>query len=420
MKRLYFFAGLLFLILTFSCKTGTQEERSPGAGEILGNPYYQAVSFGGFRAATRDTVPTVSDLKEDMQILSALGIRILRTYNTQQFPHAAHVLQAIHELKLEDPDFEMYVMLGAWIDCKDAWTPSPDHTAESLENNKAEVEAAVQLAKRFPDIVKIIAVGNEAMVHWASSYFVGPEVILKWVNYLQELKKTGELPEDLWITSSDNFASWGGADSSYHTAGLTALIEAVDYISLHTYPFHDTHYNHAYWTVPAEEQGLSEMEKIDAAMKRALLRAKEQYDSVASYVAKLGFQKPIHIGETGWASLSDGYYSAIRSKAADEYKQKLYFDGMRNWTNQQKIACFYFEAFDEKWKDQSNPLGSENHFGLINLKNEVKFALWHLVDENAFEGLTRNGLPLVKSYGGNEALMLEQVLAPPATGTYTR
>ncbi len=56
----------------------------------------------------------------------------------------------------------------------------------------------------------MIAVGNEAMVKWATAYYVQPSVILKWVNHLQDLKKKGELPKDLWITSSDNFASWGG------------------------------------------------------------------------------------------------------------------------------------------------------------------------------------------------------------------
>ena len=56
-------------------------------------------------------------------------------------------------------------------------------------------------SQQFPDIVKVIAVGNEAMVHWAASYFVAPEVILHWVNHLQGLKAEGDLPSDLWITA---------------------------------------------------------------------------------------------------------------------------------------------------------------------------------------------------------------------------
>jgi len=98
------------------------------------------------------------------------------------------------------------------------------------------------MANKYPDIVKIIAVGNEAMVKWAATYYVNPNVILKWVNILQDKKKTGELPADLWITTSDNYESWGGGKDFYRTPDLEALIRAVDYVSLHTYPFHESYY----------------------------------------------------------------------------------------------------------------------------------------------------------------------------------
>jgi hypothetical protein len=54
--------------------------------------------------------------------------------------------------------------------------------------NAIEIDEAVRLANQYPDIVKVIAVGNEAMVKWAASYYVQPSTILKWVNYLQTLK----------------------------------------------------------------------------------------------------------------------------------------------------------------------------------------------------------------------------------------
>ena len=136
-----------------------------------------------------------------MKILAAMGIKVLRTYNTH-YKQAANLLQAISELKAEDTNFEMYVMLGVWIDCQNAWTDtSPNHDAENEEANASEIQRAVDLANKHPDIVKIIAVGNEAMVKWAASYFVQPNVILKWVNHLQQLKKTGKLDKELWITS---------------------------------------------------------------------------------------------------------------------------------------------------------------------------------------------------------------------------
>ena len=193
----------------------------------------------------------------------------------------------------------------------------------------------------------MIAVGNESMVHWASQYYVTPSIVLKWVNYLQHLKETGTLPEPLWITSSDNFESWGGGNESYHTPDLEKLIEAVDFISLHTYPFHDTHYNPNFWIIPKDGQTLSPQEQIDAAMLSEKNYAQTQYEQTRSYTERLDPNKSIHIGETGWATTASVNYGSNGSKAADEYKQKKYFELVNEWTQESGITCFFFEAFDE-------------------------------------------------------------------------
>ena len=411
----------LFLTLSFSCNqqlskkemTQTQIKKEVTAKDILGNPAYLAISYGGYRQNSRDIQPTVEQLKEDMKILSAMGIKILRTYNVQ-LDHASNVLEAIHQLKKEDPTYEMYVMLGAWIDCENAWTEfPPNHDRENEEGNTAEIQRAVDLANKYPDIVKIIAVGNEAMVKWAASYFVQPWVILKWVNHLQELKQKGHLSKDLWITSSDNFASWGGGGNEYHVEDLTKLIKAVYYISLHTYPMHDTHYNPNFWGTFEGENDLSDIEKTEAAMVRARDYAINQYQNTAAYIKGLGIEKPIHIGETGWATSSNGFYGANGSKATDEYKEGLYYSLMREWTNKMGIACFYFEAFDENWKDAANPGGSENYFGLFTIEGQAKYALWDLVDKGVFKGLSRSKNPVTKTYKGDKEALLKVVSMPP-------
>lgn len=416
---LTYLSGLLCLIsltLLSACSQGKppqMEAKDLTAAEILGNPEYPAISYGGYRSTSRDTQPTIAQLKEDMLILSAMGVRIIRTYNVQ-LAQAPNVLKAIRELKQGDPSFEMYVMLGAWIDCKNAWTDQPvDHNVES-EKNAAEIDRAVALAKQYPDVVKVIAVGNEAMVKWATTYFVQPGVILKWVNHLQQLKKQGELSEDLWITSSDNFASWGGGGGEYHVPDLEKLVRAVDYISLHTYPMHDTHYNPQFWKARPQEQGKDKEAMVEAAMLRSRDYAISQFDSVASYIKGLGVDKPLHIGETGWASSANELYGTDGSKATDEYKQYLYYRHMRKWTDKNNISCFFFEAFDEPWKDANNPGGSENYFGLINIQGQAKRALWEQVDAGLFEGLTRDGNPINKTYGGDEVKLMESVLPPPA------
>ena len=413
-----FFIGIM---LVFSCnnmtkkdsKTKVKEQSNITAKDILGNPDYLAISYGGYRASTRELQPNIQELKEDMKLLSAMGIKILRTYNVH-FDQASNLLVAIDQLKKEDSTFEMYVMLGAWIDCKNAFyseNGEPNHNEES-ERNAIEIKTAVDLAKTYPEIVKIIAVGNEAMVKWATNYYVQPEVILKWVNHLQALKKKGELSKDLWITSSDNFASWGGGDSVYHVPNLEKLIHAVDYISMHTYPMHDTHYHPVFWGLLDTEIELTKIAKIDALMLRTTEYAIAQYDSVYAYMKSLGVNKPIHIGETGWASFSGGYYGNNGSKATDEYKQGLFYKQMRDWTHASGMACFFFEAFDEQWKDAQNEKGSENHFGVFTINGEAKYALWELVDSGVFKGLTRNGNAITKTYNGNIDELMKTVLVP--------
>ena len=105
------------------------------------------------------------------------------------------------------------------------------------------------------------------------------------------MKRSGDLPADLWITSSDDFSSWGGGDPGYRTQDLENLIKAVDYVSMHTYPMHNSHYNPQFWKVPPEEEALSDQEKIHAAMLRAKQFVIEQYQGVLDYMRSLGVDK---------------------------------------------------------------------------------------------------------------------------------
>lgn len=416
MKTISKFILLLLLITLFiSCSSkpmNSKKSTEITAKTIIGNPKYQAICYGGFREKTRDIEPTIAQLKEDLQLLAAMNIKVLRTYNVHN-KEVSNLLIAIRELQKENSNFEMYLMLGAWIDCKNAWTANtPIHNVES-ERNAIEIEEAVRLTNEYPDIIKIIAVGNEAMVKWAAAYYVEPAIILKWVNHLQQLKKEQKLPASLWITSSDNFASWGGGGNEYHVEDLKQLIKAVDYISMHTYPMHDTHYHPVFWGVLESENQLSDKQKIDAAMIRSRDYAINQYRNVSNYMKSLGVNKPIAIGETGWASLASELYGSSGSKATDEYKSAQFYKLMREWSNKEGLSLFYFEAFDEQWKDSGNPQGSENHFGLINLKGQAKYALWDMVDQGGFKHLTRDGNPITKTYNGNEKVLWQDVKTPP-------
>ena len=385
---------------------------SKNAKDIIGNNNYPAISYGGYRGKSREVQPSIEDIKEDLQIMFAQGFRVIRTYDLHH-PFAENTLKAISELKNSDSDFEMYVMLGAWIQCKDAFTDLPIHNEEDLEGNKVEIAEAVRLAQEYQDIVKVIAVGNEAMVHWATSYHLEPKYILKWVKYLQDLKINGTINNNIWITSSDNFASWGGGSEEYHNDDLDELIRSVDYVSMHTYAFHDTYYNPVFWNLSGDLEDLSKKDIIKKAIQKAVEYELSQFNSVQEYIHGIDTSKQVHIGETGWSSVASDLYGYGGTEAADEYKLGLYYEMITDVCVAKSISCFYFSAFDEPWKDSQNENGSENHFGLFTVHGEAKYPLWKKVDQNVFDGLSRGGNPIKKTFNGDFDALLETSNIPP-------
>ena len=393
---------------------------------LLGNKDYLAISYGAWRTKLRESgplVPTIAQQKEDMKILAAMGIKVLRTYNTQSYigldgkSNTQNLLEAIKQLQAEDADFEMYVMLGIWIDALNSFTDVPVIHDQENPRNALEMAAGIKLAQDYPTIVKVIAVGNEAMVHWAP-YHVTPAIILKHVNALQALKADGLIANHIWITSSDNHASWGslGPGNGYDNDDLKALIAAVDYISVHTYPFHDTYYDEDFWLVPKAEAHLTDKQKVDAAMIRSKDVMLQQASGAQAYMLALGIEKQIHIGETGWASKANLHYGDAGSKAADEYKKKAFYDAMRTWSNEFGAAMFLFQAFDEPWKgDANNPGDSEKHFGLIDINGAVKYVAWDKLDALNSAGLTRGEVKtFTKSFAGDMDALMATVSVPKA------
>ena len=408
MKKLF----LISFFLIASCSKSGDLVMSKNAKDIIGNNNYPAISYGGYRGKSREVQPSIEDIKEDLQIMFAQGFRVIRTYDLHH-PFAENTLKAISELKNSDSDFEMYVMLGAWIQCKDAFTDLPIHNEEDLEGNKVEIAEAVRLAQEYQDIVKVIAVGNEAMVHWATSYHLEPKYILKWVKYLQDLKINGTINNNIWITSSDNFASWGGGSEEYHNDDLDELIRSVDYVSMHTYAFHDTYYNPIFWNLSGDSEDLSKKDIIKKAIQKAVEYELSQFNSVQEYIHGIDSSKQVHIGETGWSSVASDLYGYGGTEAADEYKLGLYYEMITDVCVAKSISCFYFSAFDEPWKDSQNENGSENHFGLFTVHGEAKYPLWKKVDQNVFDGLSRGGNPIKKTFNGDFDALLETSNLPP-------
>ena len=162
----------------------------------------------------------------------------------------------------------------------------------------------------------------------------------------------------------------------------------------------------------ADAFDISDEEKIEKAMFRSVEFAKNQYEKVSNYIKSIDSTKTIHIGETGWSSQSDGFFGADGSRAADQLKQAMYYETLMGWCREQNMSCFFFEAFDEQWKSSANPSDPENHFGLFELDGSAKYVLWPLVDQGIFEGLSREGQRIKKTFDGQVDRLIESALIP--------
>ena len=82
MKKGKIIVFVLSLFIMISCneenkkdqRSLTQITKEVTAKEILGNPDYLAISYGGYREKSWDSQPTIPQLKKDLKILSAMGI----------------------------------------------------------------------------------------------------------------------------------------------------------------------------------------------------------------------------------------------------------------------------------------------------------------------------------------------------------
>ena len=64
-----FFTTVLLLNLSCTTQHNKMNRKNISAAELLGNPSYPAISYGGYRQKSREVQPTIAELKNDMKIL---------------------------------------------------------------------------------------------------------------------------------------------------------------------------------------------------------------------------------------------------------------------------------------------------------------------------------------------------------------
>lgn len=295
-------------------------------------PVARAICYSGFRDGQQPGAgyPSYDEVKEDLLILQPYW-KYLRLYDCDQ--HAETVLEVI---KKEQLDFK--IMQGAFIEAEMNNFGCPwgggVYEEEQLEKNKQlnlqKIKKLIQLANQYPEIIFSLSVGNEACVDWTDHYVP----VNKVMEYAQLVKQSAKQP----VTFCENYVPWLNK--------LKPLAGIVDFISIHTYPVWE--YRHIH-------------ESIDYT--------RENYESVSGLYPG----KPVVITEAGWATNSNG--RGIHPENVNEENQKMYFEDLMGWSQNNKVLTFFFEAFDENWKGSPDPDEPEKHWGLFYANRRPKLAM---------------------------------------------
>lgn len=314
---------------------------------MLQLPQGHAICYSGYREGQSPDsriYPSVAQIREDLHLLQSHW-RLLRLYDCS--PHAERVLRVI-----EEDGLPMQVMLGAYLGaeasnpgCPWGGVHSEAALAANRRENQAELQRLIALARRYPEIVFSVAVGNEATVSWTDHLVPVPQMVA----YVRQVKAAVAQP----VTFCENYVPW--QDS------LRELVPELDFISLHTYPV---------WEYQPIEQAL--------AYTQANVRS----------VASLYPGKPLVITEAGWCTASNG--RGMNAEHAVPELQAIYCQQLMAWTRAEGLLCFVFEAFDEPWKGSSDPLEPEKHWGLFTVDRQPKPVMQALFPEAAPRLLTES------------------------------
>lgn len=312
----------------------------------------KAVSYSPFRTAKnvadRDNeVITSAMIKQDLDLLLAGRFTLIRLFDSSD-KVARLTLQVIREQQLD-----MKVMLGIYV----------QHDAPAY--NDAEIARGIALARAYKDIVVAVSVGNETMVSWSFNRF--ETAAMK--RHIDKVRNAVDQP----VTNDDNWAffAWNGQIEQ----DPSPILASIDFVAMHTYPLLDSVYSPLLWDW---RQGATPPSQRAVAMvDAAVARAKFEYAAVRSHMDSLGLKAmPIVIGETGWQA-----DPATVSFRAHPVNQKMYVDRINAWQGSRDgpRTIFYFEAFDEPWKE------ADDKWGLFNVKRQARYVVQDLYPRAIWE-----------------------------------
>ncbi len=297
-----------------------------------GETIYNAVCYGPHRDGQRPggAQPSEKQLLEDLRLMIPRW-KLIRIYSSSEF--AGTLLSVISEHQMD-----IRIMLGVWIDPeeqRDEKGKVLERFDEAAASNRAEVDAAIRLANRYPGIVAAVSVGNESQIYWSAHR--SPLDIL--IGHVRRVREGVDIP----VTVADDFNYWNKPDSR-------KLAAEIDFITMHAHPM---------WN------GLQ--------LEDALDWLKDQLEEVRS----VHQDRKVIIGETGWATsvIDQGEQGKLIKGEPGETEQKIFCREVRDWAESARQTVFFFEAFDENWKGGSHPEEVEKHWGLFRADRSPKEAM---------------------------------------------
>lgn len=272
------------------------------SGEKLG-----CVSYAAFRGDQSPLDPAVrvpaSQIEDDLARLAPLT-NCVRTYSTRNGLDQVPEIAGRHGLK---------VIQGLWL-------------SGIAEFNRQDMEATIALAKRYPDVIQAIVVGNEVLLR-------GEMSVRDLIATIRHVKAEVRQP----VTYADVWEFW---------LRNREIAGAVDFVTIHILPYWED------WPV--------------AARAAAAHIAEKRAEAAAAFP-----DKEIFIGETGWPSAGRMRERALPSPA----NQARVLHEVLALTKRENFRVNLIEAFDQPWKRRlEGTVGG--HWGLLDASNRQPKFRW--------------------------------------------
>ena len=255
-------------------------------------------AFRRYQSPFDQSFPSDAEIRADLKLLSRYSDRI-RTYSSLENPQTIRLAQ---RQGLE-------VLAGAWLDRRNV-------------HNERELEALIAQARRYPDTIKRVEVGNEVLLRGDMK----PEQLMAM---LDRARAAIHQP----VSAAEPWHIW---------EKYPELVQHVDFITVHLLP---------YW------EGVPRKDAIGDVLTRY------------QHLQQLYPDKHIVVGEIGWPSNGDRFENAEPSLSNEAIFLRQWFQVAR----QRDIDYYVMEAFDQPWKENLGEGRTGAYWGMFGADRKLKF-----------------------------------------------